>query len=102
MFKWILIFSLFCVISTHVEAQQGHSCGDRLRVIDILDKKYGESRQSFGLGTNQYLVEIFASRETGTWTIIETAPNGRTCILAAGESFERMRDSFAAVSGEIL
>jgi hypothetical protein len=34
------------------------------------------------------LVELFASPETGSWTILVTRPDGVTCLLAAGHSIE--------------
>ena len=46
------------------------------------------TRQSIGLGDNNQVVEVFASTETGTWTITVTNPNGLTCLVASGQAFE--------------
>ena len=35
-----------------------------------------------------YVVEVFASDESGTWTIVITLPNGMTCLVAAGNAFQ--------------
>ena len=35
------------------------------------------------------LVEVYASEETGTWTILMTRPDGTTCLLAAGQRWEQ-------------
>ena len=64
------------------------------------DKKYGESRQAIGLGTNNQVVEVFASLETGTWTITVTTPAGVTCLVASGQSFETLSEA-AIVPGEM-
>jgi hypothetical protein len=36
---------------------------------------------------------VFASEETGTWTIAVTRPGGPTCIVAAGEHFEALAEA---------
>ncbi len=71
----------------HAFAQQ-RRCADRARVIERLGSVYGESRQSIGLAANNAVVEVFASIETGTWTITVTTPQGMTCLVASGQSFE--------------
>ncbi|MGJ8585328.1 MAG: hypothetical protein ACSHXD_14610 [Marinosulfonomonas sp.] len=76
----------------HAFAQQSRSCGPRERVIERLTTTYGETRQSFGLGSNNVLVETYASDANGSWTIIATLPNGTTCLVASGQSFENRAD----------
>ncbi|MCB1343639.1 MAG: hypothetical protein KDK24_21735 [Pseudooceanicola sp.] len=39
------------------------------------------------------MLEVFASAETGTWTITLTAPNGQTCLIASGQSFETLAET---------
>ena len=39
------------------------------------------------------VMEVFASDDTGTWTITVTLPNGLTCLIAAGESFEVLAEA---------
>ncbi len=69
-------------------AQQGANCTDRERIVLRLSEAYGERRQSIGLGANNAVVEVFASDETGTWTILMTLPNGMSCLVATGSAFE--------------
>jgi hypothetical protein len=38
-------------------------------------------------------MEIYASDETGTWTILVTLPSGQACLIAAGESFENLNET---------
>jgi len=87
-----------CVTAVAVEAQQMR-CADREQVIEKLQKKYGETRQSIGLNRTSGVVETYASVETGTWTILLTLPNGQACMIAAGEHFERL-DETLPTSGE--
>ena len=76
----------------HAHAE-GAQCADRAMVVDRLQDKYGESRQSIGLGQNNAVVEVFASAETGTWTIIVTLPSGMSCLVASGESWEQLAEA---------
>jgi hypothetical protein len=62
-------------------------------VIDRLASAYGETRQSIGLGANNQVVEVFASAETGTWTITVTNPNGLTCLVASGQAYEAVAEA---------
>ncbi|MEM6311544.1 MAG: hypothetical protein AAF754_15995 [Pseudomonadota bacterium] len=76
------------------QAQQSNrNCAPREAVVDRLADGYGESRQSMGLGANNQVVEIFASSETGTWTITVTMPNGLTCLVASGQAFEELAEA---------
>ncbi len=67
---------------------QGASCADRNLIVERLAKKYGETRQSAGLNQNNGMVEVFASDDTGTWTILVTMPNGMSCLMAAGKAWQ--------------
>ena len=72
----------------HAFAQSGPNCADRETVVERLNSGYGETRQSIGLAPNNSVVEVFASLETGTWTITVTNPTGLTCLVASGNSWE--------------
>jgi len=77
----------------HVFAQSSRNCASRDLVLERLSTRFGETRQSIGLGANNAVVEVFASTETGTWTITVTLPNGVTCVVAAGQSFEALAEA---------
>jgi hypothetical protein len=62
-------------------------------VLERLAEGYGETRQSIGRGAQGAVVEVFASDETGTWTITVTMPTGMTCLIASGHSFESIAET---------
>lgn len=68
-------------------------CGARDTVVATLAGQYGETRRGMGLAANNSLVEVFASDTSGSWTIIVTLPDGLTCLVASGQSYEALRDS---------
>jgi hypothetical protein len=63
-------------------------CAPRADVVAHLGQKYSETRRSMGLAANSTVMEVFASEATGTWTITVTTPQGITCLIASGQSFE--------------
>ena len=82
--------------ATSVTAQQNRNCAPREVVVERLAGGYGETRQSIGLGAQGAVVEVFASTDTGTWTITVTSPNGVTCLVASGQSFETLAEALPA------
>lgn len=74
---------------------QGASCGPRADVIARLSSHFGETRRGIGLGNENRVVEVFASDASGTWTVTVTLPDGRTCLVASGQSWEDRMDDLA-------
>ncbi|MEL6798787.1 MAG: hypothetical protein AAFR34_00810 [Pseudomonadota bacterium] len=74
--------------ATHAFGQTNPNCGPRDRVIERLASVYGESRRSIGLAANNRVLEVYASDETGTWTVTVTLPDGMTCLVASGNAYE--------------
>lgn len=88
---WFCLFMLAAVASpTAGVSQQAANCSDRDRILSRLSEGYGERRQSVGLGANNAVIEVYASDETGTWTILMTLPNGVSCLVATGSAFEAL------------
>jgi hypothetical protein len=74
------------ILATQAAFGQQPQCGPRDKVTTLLAEKYGETRRSTGLAQNT-VVEVYASAETGSWTIAITTPDGRMCLVAAGQNF---------------
>ncbi|WP_318329025.1 hypothetical protein [Sulfitobacter sp. D35] len=92
--------SAFYLFATQQAAAQSRNCAPRDAVVSRLAQGYGESRQSMGLGSNNAVVEVFASAETGTWTITVTTPNGLTCLVASGQSFETLAEAAPIIDSD--
>lgn len=76
-----------------VKAQAAQNCAPRETVVERLAAKYGETRQSMGLGNNNAVMEVFASPASGSWTITVTMANGVTCLVASGQAFEELAEA---------
>jgi hypothetical protein len=76
-----------------VAAQTARNCAPRDIVVTRLAEGYGETRQSIGLGANNAVVEVFASQDSGSWTITVTMANGMTCLVASGQAYEALAEA---------
>lgn len=88
-----LAFSLVALAAQQATSETARrNCGPRDIVVTRLADGFGESRQSIGLGANNSVVEVFASTDSGSWTITVTLPNGVTCLVASGQAFETLAE----------
>ena len=85
-------FATLAVAGGQADANSFRNCAERDQVVNRLAEGYGETRQSIGLGANNSIVEVFASKETGSWTITATSPAGVTCLVATGQAFEETKE----------
>ncbi len=54
-----------------------------------LEQQFDERVVGRGLAnTGKAMFELFVS-EKGSWTVVVSEPNGRSCILASGESWQQ-------------
>lgn len=86
----------FVAASATRAVSQTRNCGERATVVQRLADGYGETRQSIGIGANNAVVEVFASQDSGSWTITVTAPGGLTCLVASGQAFETLAEALPA------
>ena len=66
------------------------NCGKRDQVVEKLETKFDEHLTAGGLQkvrSTEAVMEIWASSETGTFTVLITNPQGVSCIVAAGTNF---------------
>ncbi len=81
-----LVFGMVATAPPVAQAQLG--CGDRTAMVEQLSRTYGEMRKGAGLAGQVALFEIWASKFTGTWTILKSYPNGMACVVAMGENWQ--------------
>lgn len=89
-------FGILALAASTGFAQGTRNCAPRDVVVERSADKYGEARQSVGLGANNSVVEVFAADETGTWTITVTMASGLTCLVASGQNFETLAEALPA------
>lgn len=65
-------------------------CNAREAVLGALASKYKEAPVQIGLTNAGAIIEVTASAEGDSWSIILTTPAGITCLIAAGEHWEQV------------
>ena len=83
----IVLFIFVAVLLWAAVAEAAPFCDDRRNIAEKLNKKHDEQSVAVGLGNNGGLLEIFASPNGETWSIIISNTKGRACIIAAGEGW---------------
>ncbi len=87
------LLAVAAILCASTASAQSGNCAAHERVVEQLAAGYGESRQSIGIGSDNTVVEVFASLETGTWTITVTQPGGPTCLVASGAAFQMLAEA---------
>ena len=72
-------------LPTLTHAQQ--FCAERQAITDKLTSGYGETYAGGGVRNAQSIFEIWKSEEKGTWTILMTMADGRSCVMASGTNW---------------
>ncbi|WP_170385807.1 hypothetical protein [Ruegeria atlantica] len=64
------------------------TCAPREDVMKRLTETYGETRRGIGIARQGAVMEVYASDQTGSWTITVTLPDGITCLVVSGQAYE--------------
>lgn len=62
-------------------------CADRNEMVKSLSDKFKENPAALGQINGSAVIEVFVS-EKGSWTILATGTDGKSCVLSAGEGWE--------------
>ena len=88
--KVAAVAAIVTSFSLPAAAQQQAACAKRTDVLKHLSAKYTEAPVALGLANNGGVLEVLSSKTGTSWTIIITMPNGPTCMVAAGENWEKI------------
>ncbi len=69
-------------------AQQPMACAERGALLGQLKDKYSESAQGVGITGNGAVMELLTS-DQGTWSLVVTMPNGKSCLIATGDDWQQ-------------
>ena len=73
-------------------------CGAHDTIVERLKGEFSEKRVGVGLGHDGHLVEVFASEQGKTWSMLVTLPTGKACLVGAGEAWQTPPDSKGPVA----
>jgi hypothetical protein len=63
------------------------NCAARDVVVEKLKTGYGETFAGGGLRNSTSIFEVWMSEDKGTWTILMTTPDGKSCVMASGTNW---------------
>ena len=72
-----------CLMASPIHAQ-ATQCAERAGVVEALKIKYGEVQIMLGRQGPDSVLEVFANRKTGSWTVLTTNMAGLSCLRSAG------------------
>lgn len=87
MFKRLIASGLLFGMAATAPPAYAANCAMRDTVVERLASKYSEALTAGGLQGAQgsaTIIEVWASKESGTFTVIVTNPQGVSCVVAAG------------------
>jgi hypothetical protein len=82
-------------------AEPAPACAPREQVVARLATVYGETHRRAVRETDDRLIELFASAETGSWTIAVTTRDGTACLVASGRGLDRRAGAGAGAGAEL-
>ena len=86
----ISLFVPLAIAAAPTPAAAQAVCSERSTFVRGLAAQHRESPVALGIIADGKVLEVLASKD-GTWTILVTSPNGRSCVLAVGESWEELK-----------
>lgn len=87
-----ILFPILAIVTplavTPAAAQS--QCGPRQEVVKSLGDRFRETPVGMGVTQPGQVLELFASK-SGSWTMVITNAEGRSCLIAAGENWDMIQ-----------
>jgi hypothetical protein len=83
-----VVITILCLLALTISAKAHEvQCGPRDLVVQYLEQKWNERQKVTGVSQDNIVMELYASEETGTWTIVMSNVDGTSCLIASGRGF---------------
>ncbi|WP_058281910.1 hypothetical protein [Ruegeria denitrificans] len=89
-FRMTMCLGIMALAAQQVQAR---TCAPREDIVKRLTETYGETRRGIGIARQGAVMEVYASDQSGSWTITVTLPDGMTCLVASGQAYENMAEA---------
>ena len=67
-------------------------CAPQAEMRQKLQQQFGAERAGFGTRGPEAIMEVWADKTSGDWTLVMTYTDGNSCIVAMGENWENIPD----------
>lgn len=85
--KSIIVMSLLALTTCTPAFAQSNGCSETNNLTSILENDWEEYTRMVGLLPNGNLLSVLVNEDTGTFTVIESSPQGISCLRTAGNDF---------------
>lgn len=99
MYKRIITAALLFGMAAQAPPAHAQTCAPRASVVERLNIQFKETLTAQGLQNGNALIEIFASKDTGSFTVLMTNPNGVSCVVSTGSHWLPIKPELPGVSG---
>lgn len=86
LFSASLIASSVFAVASQAQTVGQAICGLREDMGKMLEQRFGEEPKAAGLIGDNRVVELLVS-QTGSWTLLVTTPEGRSCVMTGGDEW---------------
>ena len=86
--------SILWAAAAHAQSAAGDpaSCGPRSEIIKRLAGGFGEHTVAIGVADRgTAVIEVLASADGATWTVLYSMPSGVSCLVAAGQDWSQTK-----------
>lgn len=80
--------ALALIVALAASPAMAQECIGTADAYASLTTNYGEDRLSISMLPDGRILELWGNRETGTWSMFITLPNGLSCSVGSGQGFE--------------
>jgi hypothetical protein len=85
--RTVSIGALLSLVAFPAAAQM--MCAERSEIARELKSRYTEQAVAFGITADGQVMELFSSPR-GSWTMLVTFPDGRSCLVSHGEDWQKL------------
>ena len=57
--------------------------------LEVVLEKHKESQAAIGVASNGSLIQVYATADGATWSIVMTNPQGVSCVVAVGQDWDQ-------------
>ena len=84
--------ALALLLVAQAPASAAPLCATHKEVAERLANGFSEVPIAIALSSDGNVIEVFTRGDRATWTIVVTKPDGMSCVVAAGETWESLRE----------
>ena len=89
----LIIFGIILLLAAAlaIPANAAPSCGPRKEIVADLGQQFREAPVALGLSNDGTVIEVLTTENGSTWTIMVSRPDGVSCLVAAGASWQQLK-----------